>query len=85
MSKESNGNREYRKAYRITEVNFPGKPICLDCPYCRHKSGLYGDPPKRYENFICVLTYEPLPRSEIGREIGTLCPLEFADNIETEE
>ena len=73
------------KALRVKEIFFPGEAECLSCPYCRTKSGLYGrEELKRYENTICVLTYETLySRDSEGKEllkgkgIGKYCPLVF--------
>lgn len=46
------------------------------------KSGLIYEgetPVERYENFVCKLTFEPLPREKISFSIGRLCPLEFEE------
>lgn len=73
------------KALRVKEISFPGEPDCLFCPYCRTKSGLYGEGElNRYENTLCVLTYETLcSRNSEGKEplerkgVGKYCPLKF--------
>lgn len=80
-------SKEYVKALRVKEISFPGEPDCLFCPYCRTKSGLYGKGElNRYENTLCVLTYETLysRNSESkeflkgkGKGVGKYCPLEF--------
>lgn len=71
---------DYIKAFRIETINFPKKAACVHCRYFGKKSGLIyeGETPiERYENFVCKLTFEPLPREKISNSIGRLCPLEF--------
>lgn len=71
---------EYTVAKHTREVSFPNNIVaCAYCDYCKHKTGLHGEPLQRYENYICVLTYESLERNKIGVQIGKLCPLEFEE------
>lgn len=78
------GTERYVIAKHTVPVSFPdGDVCCNNCRYCKRKSGLAkdedGDSFSRYENHICVLTYEPLAMSDICWKIGRLCPLEFEE------
>lgn len=71
---------DYVRGIRTETINFVGRPTCVHCRYFGKKSGLIYEgetPVERYENFVCRLTFEPLPRKKISNSIGCLCPLEF--------
>ena len=72
--------KAYITARRVTEVNFPRLPCCIDCLYFRQKSGLNKDSSERYQFYMCQLTYEPL--TNIANSIGKFCPLEFSSSDE---